>query len=143
MKDNVNSLDELNKGACMGIDAILYILDKVENKKLKKLLETDYFKYKEITEKVKELYPKYNEKKEPHKTNSLTKAMTYYDIEMKTLTDKSDSKIAELLLKGTNMGIIEGVKLLNNKEITKDVRDLIQEFVAMQENEVEYIKRYL
>ena len=93
MKDNVNSLDELNKGACMGIDAILYILDKVENKKLKKLLETDYFKYKEITEKVKEPYPKYNEKKEPHKTNSLTKAMTYYDIEMKTLTDKSDSKI--------------------------------------------------
>ena len=69
--------------------------------------------------------------------------MTYYDIEMKTLTDKSDSKIAELLLKGTNMGIIEGVKLLNNKEITKDVRDLIQEFVAMQENEVEYLKRYL
>ena len=63
MKDNVNSLDELNKGACMGIDAILYILDKVENKKLKKLLETDYFKYKEITEKVKELYPKYNEKR--------------------------------------------------------------------------------
>ena len=62
---------------------------------------------------------------------------------MKTLTDKSDSKIAELLLKGTNMGIIEGVKLLNNKEITKDVRDLIQEFVAMQENEVEYLKRYL
>ena len=143
MKDNVNSLDELNKGACMGIDAILYILDKVENKKLKKLLETDYFKYKEITEKVKELYPKYNEKKEPHNTKSITKAMTYYDIEMKTLTDKSDSKIAELLLKGTNMGIIEGVKLLNNKEITKDVRDLIQEFVAMQENEVEYLKRYL
>lgn len=69
--------------------------------------------------------------------------MTYYDIEMKTLTDKSDSKIAELLLKGTNMGIIEGVKLLNNKEISKDVRDLIQKFVAMQENEVEYLKRYL
>ena len=42
MKDNVNSLDELNKGACMGIDAILYILDKVENKNLKKLLEKDY-----------------------------------------------------------------------------------------------------
>lgn len=33
MKDNINSLDELNKGACMGMDAILYILDKVENEK--------------------------------------------------------------------------------------------------------------
>lgn len=35
MKDNINSLDELNKGACMGIDAILFILDKVEDKNLK------------------------------------------------------------------------------------------------------------
>ena len=143
MKDNVNSLDELNKGACMGIDAILYILDKVENKKLKKLLETDYFKYKEITEKVKELYPKYNEKKEPHKTNSLTKAMTYYDIEMKTLTDKSDSKIAELLLKGTNMGIIEGRKILNNKELDKEVTKIADEYVRMQEESVEVLKKYL
>lgn len=143
MKDNINSLDELNKGACMGIDAILFILDKVEDKNLKKLLEKDYHKYKSITESVKEIYPKYNKNKDPHETSALTKAMTFYGIEIQTLTDKSNSKIAELLLQGTNMGIIEGIKLLNNKEISKEVKDLIQEFVNMQENTIEYLKKYL
>lgn len=143
MKDNINSLDELNKGTCMGIDAILFILDKVEDKNLKKLLEKDYHKYKSITERVKKIYPKYNKDKDPHETSALTKAMTFYGIEIQTLTDKSDSKIAELLLQGTNMGIIEGIKLLNNKEISKEVKDLIQEFVNMQENTIEYLKKYL
>ena len=143
MKDNINSLDELNKGTCMGIDAILFILDKVEDKNLKKLLEKDYHKYKSITESVKKIYPKYNKNKDPHETSVLTKAMTFYGIEIQTLTDKSDSKIAELLLQGTNMGIIEGIKLLNNKEISKEVKDLIQEFVNMQENTIEYLKKYL
>ena len=45
----------------------------------------------------------------------MNKVMTWYGIEMKTMFDKSNSKIAELLLQGTNMGIIEGRKLLNNK----------------------------
>lgn len=143
MKDNINSLDELNKGTCMGMDAILYILDKVENEKFKKYLEDDYHKYKTIQEKISKIYPKYNDKKEPHKTSGLTKAMTFYGIEMKTLTDKSDSKIAELLLKGTNMGIIEGRKMLNHKEISEEVHDLIQKFVTMQENSVETLKKYL
>lgn len=143
MKDNINSLDELNKGACMGIDTILFILDKVEDKNLKELLEKDYHKYKSITERVKKIYPKYNKDKDPNETSVLTKAMTFYGIEIQTLTDKSDSKITELLLQGTNMGIIEGIKLLNNKEISKEVKDLIQEFVNMQENTIEYLKKYL
>jgi hypothetical protein len=48
----------------------------------------------------------------------MNKVMTWYGIEMKTMFDKSNSKIAELLLQGTNMGIIEGRKLLNNKGVT-------------------------
>ena len=38
-ENEINVLDELNKGACMGQDAISFILDKVENPKLKKVLD--------------------------------------------------------------------------------------------------------
>lgn len=99
MKDNINSLNELNKAACMGIATILFILDKVEDKNLKELLEKDYHKYKSITEMVKKIYPKYNKDKAPHETSVLTKAMTFYGIEIRTLTDKSDSKIANYFYK--------------------------------------------
>ena len=89
------------------------------------------------------MYSKYNEEDTPHETNAMNKAMTWYGIEMKTMMDHSDSKIAELLLQGTNMGIIEGRKLLNNKEVDKEVKDLMQEYVTMQEDSVENLKKYL
>ena len=62
---------------------------------------------------------------------------------MKTLIDNSASKIAELMLQGTNMGIIEGRKLLNHKDIDKKIHDLIEEFVDMQETAVENLKQFL
>lgn len=141
-KEKINVLDELNKGACMGRDAIHFILDKVEDKELIKELNKQYEKYREITEKISELYPEYSEK-EPHKTSAMNKVMTWYGIEMRTMMDDSTSKIAELLLQGTNMGIIEGRKLLNHKDTDKEINSLVEEYVEMQEKAVEKLKTFL
>ena len=84
-----------------------FVLDKVEDDNLKQVLNEQYEKYNNITKRISELYPEYSNN-EPHETNALNKALTWYGIEMKTITDKSSSKIAEILLQGTNMGIIEG-----------------------------------
>ena len=63
---------------------------------------------------------------------------------MKTVNDKSNSKISELLLQGTNMGIIEGRRLLNNNpSIDPEVRKILDEFVTMQEDSMETLKKYL
>lgn len=126
----------------MGIDAISFVLDKVEDDSLKKELEKEEKEYNKIKEKVEKVYPKYNDGK-PHETGVMTKAMTWSGIEMKTMNDKSNSKIAELLLQGVNMGIIEGRKILNNKKINKEVNDIIEEYVKMQEDSVETLKKYL
>ncbi len=141
-KEDINALDEIHKGACMGIDAISFVLDKVEDDSLKKELEKEEKEYNKIKEKVEKVYPKYNDGK-PHETGVMTKAMTWSGIEMKTMNDKSNSKIAELLLQGVNMGIIEGRKILNNKKINKEVNDIIEEYVKMQEDSVETLKKYL
>ena len=140
-KNEINVLDELNKGACMGQDAIHFILDKVKDNDLKKVLNEQYKKYQDITDRISKLYPEYSEK-EPHETNAMNKVMTWYGIEMKTLMDDSTSKITELLLQGTNMGIIEGRKLLNNKDTDKEIHKLIQEYVDMQEECVEQLKQF-
>lgn len=141
-KNEINVLDELNKGACMGKDAIHFILDKVKDKALTDELNKQYNKYKEITDKISELYPEYSDDK-PHETNAMNKVMTWYGIEMKTLMDDSTSKIAELLMQGTNMGIIEGRKLLNHKDTHEEVHKLVQKYVDMQEDAVEKLKEFL
>lgn len=140
--NEINVLDELNKGACMGRDAIHFVLDKVKDDNLKKELTNQYNKYKSISDRICEIYPEYKDDK-PHETNAMDKAMTWFGVEMKTLNDNSTSKIAELLLQGTNMGIIEGRRLLNHKETDEEVNKLVQEYVDMQEDAVEKLKTFL
>lgn len=140
--NEVNVLDELNKGACMGKDAIHFIMDKVQDEALKKELNHQYTEYDEILTKIAKLYPEYSAK-EPHETNVMNKAMTWYGIQIKTFVDKSTSKIAELLMQGTNMGIIEGRKLLNHKDTNDEINNLVQKYVDMQEAAIERLKNYL
>lgn len=140
--NEVNVLDEVNKGATMGTDAIFFVLDKVEDKDFKKVLEEQYQGYKKISNRICELYPEYSEKK-PHETSTMDKVMTWYGIEMRTMKDDSTSKIAELIMQGTNMGIIEGRRLLNHNKMDKDVHKILDEFVKFQEKAIETLKKYL
>lgn len=142
MEKEINVLDELNKGACMGMDAIDFIMDKVTDNNLKKVLDKQYEKYKDISRKICELYPEYSNK-EPHETSTMNKVMTWYGIEMKTMIDDTTSKLAELLMQGTNMGIIEGRRLLNHKHTDPEVHTLVEEYVALQEDAVEKLKQFL
>ena len=93
---NLNILDEINKGATMGMDAISYISLKVSDDTFKKVLNTEYNKYKDISNRVNDLYENYSDK-EPHETNAMNKMMTWYGVQMKTVYDNSNSKISELL----------------------------------------------
>lgn len=143
MEENINALDEVNKGARIGMEAISFTMDKAEDANFIKVLKGEYDKYKVISEKIDKIYRKYNDTDTPHEVSPITKTMAWWGIEMKTFNDKSNSKIAELLVKGTNMGIIEGRRILNNKNIGKEVEKLVDEFVRMQEDSLEILKEYL
>ena len=142
MKENINALDEIHKGACMGVDAISKVLEKVFDPKLKNILENQEKSYQKIKKEIEDIYPKYNDDK-PHETNFFNKTMTFSAIEMKTLKDNSSSKLAELLIQGTNMGIIEGRKILNHKNINQEVKKIIEKYVSMQEDYLENLKTFL
>ncbi|MBR2744265.1 MAG: hypothetical protein IKE01_03095 [Clostridia bacterium] len=145
MQNNINVLDEINKGATMGMDAIQYVYDKVGDQTFKKVLDGEYRKYKEIAQRISEEYEKHSIK-DPHSPNPMEKAMTWYGIQMKTVKDQSNQKLSELLIQGTNMGIIEGVRLQNqnkDSDLNQNVRQILNDFVAMQEDSVETLKKYL
>jgi len=145
MKKIKDILDEVNKGAVMGMDAIHDILPKVEDKAFKEVLEGEYEKYKDISKRIEDIYDEYSVKDDdPRETSTADKVMTKMMVDMKTITDTSTSKLAQLLVQGTNMGIIEGKKLLNHKDnIDKKVYGILKDFVEMQEDSIETLKKYL
>ena len=142
MNNNMNVLDEINNGCFMGIDALDIVIKKVSDTSFKEVLEKQYEEYVSLTNRIDELYKEYSDK-EAHETNMITKAMTWYGIEKDTMMDDSISKLADLLINGTNMGIIEGRKLLNYKKMDKKVHKLCCDYTKMQENYIEKLKKFL
>lgn len=135
-------LNEINKGIKMGMDSISSIAEKVTDSQLKDDLQSEYNQYNTILNDVNAELGKYEEF--PKELNPAQKMMGWFDIQISTMTDDSDSKIAEMLIKGTNMGIIEGVKLLNhNPETTTEIKNILTNFIQFQENNVERLKKYL
>ena len=142
MEDSKYVLDEVNKGIKMGMDSISNISEKIQDSKFRDDLQFEYNKYNEILNKVNNQLSKYGEF--PQELNPMQKAMGWMSVEFNTMDDKSNSKISELLMQGTNMGIIEGRRLLNhNQNIEKDIKLLLDDFVRMQEDSVEKLKTYL
>ena len=135
-------LNQVNQGIKMGMDSISNVSEKVQDSKLKDELLFQYDKYNEILNEVNDELTNYDDF--PKELNPMQKAMGWMGVEMNTLTDKSNSKIAELMIQGTNMGIIEGVKLLNhNPDTDQHIKNILNKFIDFQQNNVEQLKKYL
>lgn len=135
-------LNEISKGLQMGMDSISNITQKIGDQNLKDDLFFQYNEYGNLLQRVNDEMSNYSDV--PDQLNPMQKAMGWMSIEMNTLTDKSNSKISEMMLQGTNMGIIEGVKLKNqNPDANQTTQKILDDFIQFQENTIEKLKKYL
>lgn len=140
--ENWNVLNEVHKGAKTGMDSIAHVLDKVGDQNFREVLTSQYDEYKNILDKSTDMLSKEN--REPDDNPASMKMMNWVGIEINTINDKSNCQISDLLIQGTNMGIIKGVQLLNhNPNIDNDVKKLVSEFVRLQEKNVDDLKKFL
>ena len=142
MDKNVEALKEICKGVKMGLNSIEYLQDKVQGSELSNYLKHEYSMYNNVLDKVNDAFSNYDT--EPNDPSFGTRAMLWYGIQTNTIVDHTDSKLSELLMQGTNMGIIEGRRILNaNPDLDTDVKNLINDFVSYQEDSVEKLKEFL
>lgn len=141
-KSEVSILNELNIGIKMGMDSISNVLESVKDDNFKKILLDQYNKYNEILNKVDKKLQTFDKISKDLPT--MQKAMGFIEVKMNTTSDNSISHIAEMMLQGTNMGIIKGIKLLhNNPDMDKTIQNILNEFVDYQEKCMETLKEYL
>lgn len=140
---NLKILKEIHKATKMGMDSISFVAEKLDDNKLKDNLSFQYTQYGQVMDRVNKLYENYGEI--PEDKNVMNTIMGWTGVQMNTMADKSLSHIAEIMIEGTTMGIIEGRKLMNNDadQASKDVKDLLNNFVIFQENNVEQLKKFL
>ena len=71
-------------------------MPRIKNNHFKSLVKKQYKDYEKINKKIEKIYNKYDDTKEPHKVGAIAKTMTAYGVDIKTIMDDTDSKIAEL-----------------------------------------------
>jgi len=142
MNGNAELLNFIYQNSQMGVDTIRQLMDIVQDAEFNKHLEAQYKEYKEIHTAARSLLNKngYDEKG----LSSFEKIKTCMMINMQTLTDKTSSHIAEMLIIGSNMGVIDAVE--NLKKYTgaeKDITNLMEKLLKIEENNIQQLKKFL
>ncbi|MBW6409527.1 hypothetical protein [Clostridium weizhouense] len=142
MNGNAELLNFIYQNSQMGVDTINKLMELVEDKNFKEHLDEELKTYKEIHTKAKELlnFNGYDEKG----ISAVEKIRTYIMINIQTLRNKTTSHIAEMLILGSNMGIIDAIKNIRKyNQGEKDILNLMKQLQKFEENNVEKLKMFL
>lgn len=141
-KENLELLNKIHKGLVMGMESISVITPKVGDRNFRDDLNYQYNEYGKVLDKIDAKFEEAGIK--PEDTNPGEKMMGWTSIQMNTMADKSNNRISELLIKGNTMGIVQGREILNqNPNLDKNTKSIINEFIQLQENNIEKLKTYL
>lgn len=145
MKDKNELLEYIYQTTEMGKTSLETLLNALENKdnKIKITIEKQLEEYEDYYYESEELLKKNNIK--PKSLGTMTEIMSKMGINMNVMKDNSDSKMAEMLIQGLNMGIIEMEKKIKDyeDEVEKDVLKLAKKVLKFQEKSLDEIKKYL
>ena len=138
----IEILKEISKDSKMGMDSINMVGEKVQDEKFQKLLDEQHNEYQNIFDRTQEILKQHGETIED--IPAIQKMMGWMGIQMNTMNDKSNSQLSELLIQGNDMGIVKGHKLLNNNEFTTpEIKNLLSDFVRLQEKNIDDLKNWL
>jgi hypothetical protein len=142
---NLNNevLCDLYKNAQIALQSISNITNSTDDAIIKQELLNQYEGYEKQAGKIATLMVEYNIT--PKEPNAMKKAMLWSSIKMNTLTDNSNSHIADMMIKGTVMGINELTQIINQKEtmLNENIVVLAKELLTMEEGFEEDLKKHL
>ena len=139
---NTKALNDIYKNAHIALQSIADLLPDLPNHDIKTELQNQYEGYDNFINKVSS-YMAENDI-EPKDISPLKKAMLWSSIKMKTLVNNSQNQIAEMMIKGTVMGITELSAMKNESQNLDDgVCKLLAELLALEEEYEERLKKFL
>ena len=145
MNENNELLMYIYKNADMGVKSttkLIKLLNTSDNK-IKKVVEGELKGYEEFLKKTKALLKK--NKVTPKGTSVIADISSSVAMDMEFMKDNSDSKIADMLIRGFTMGNIEIDKKIEKYkgDADKDILKIAKELKRFGEINIELLQPYL
>lgn len=135
-------LNKVYQNAHMASESITTVAQKVQNQNLLADLQTQHQQYTAISSKATTELAKSNEL--PSEKGFMAQVSAWSGIQMNTMLDKSPDHIAEMMIQGSMMGIIDMTRTIKQyNDIPHNIKALGYELVTIEENNVQRMKNYL
>ena len=144
MEQNQNQdlLEDVYRATQMGLEGIRAVTPKIEDTQLKKEIRREEAVYQKFVSRAEEMLAAKGAIPQTH--DGVKKAMLWGSVQMNTLMDSSSEHMAELLINGTTMGIVDMTKKIGELgDSDAGARRLAEDFINFEEKSVEQLKKYL
>lgn len=142
MNGNAELLNFVYQNSQMGVDTIKQLTNITEDASFKAHLESEYNEYNDIHTAARKALNEngYDEKG----ISAMEKIKTDLVLNMQTLTDKSPSHISEMLIIGSNMGVVNAVRSLKKYQNAEpNCVNLMDRLLKFEENNIQQLKAFL
>ena len=145
MSENTELLEYIYENARMGVNSLTNLIREINGKdnKIKKIVEGELKGYENYVKDCEKLMKKFKVKaKEPGMMANLSSMM---GTKMEMMNDNSDSRIADMLIKGFTMGNIDIEKKIDRyqDDADKEILELAKRLLKFGEENIELLKPYL
>lgn len=145
MQEKLELIIHVHKDAAMGYYTVKTLSEKLKDKdnKIKGFLEDIEEKYKEFSDKTKDILER--NKINPEEEGFITKMMSSMGISKEVKVDNSDSAMADMVIQGISMGSIEMEKKINayKDQIDKEYLNIAKDFLKFQQKTINDLKKFL
>ena len=139
---NTKAINDVYKNAHIAMQSISDLLPAITDEPLKKELLSEYEEYENVINGISQ-YMKENSI-EPEDIGIMKKAMLWGSIKMKTFFDKSRNQAAEMMIKGTVMGINELTAMKNEgQNLEPEILSLLEELLELEQSFEKRLRKFL
>lgn len=142
MNQNTEFLNYIYQNAQMGIDAVKQLSEKTDDPAFGNQLRSQLQEYQSITDAaVSQLHQSGHTEKDLPK---MAEIGVYMSIEMKSLTNHSPQHISEMMIQGSNKGIIEITKNMKKyPDAALEIKQLADKLLKIEQSNIESLKSFL
>lgn len=142
MNQNAELYRSVQGAARMGIEAIEMLLDKAEDEGIRAEMLHQLSEYKKSERLALQGLDKEGAKPKPQ--SMLSKAGTWMGVQMDTLMDRSASHLADMLIQGSTMGVIELTRARATcPDAGADAHRLATDFLENEDRSIDRLKNFL
>ena len=142
MDGNIELLNYIYQNSEMGKDTLTQLIKMTTDENFKNNLQSQLNEYTSIFNEADEKLKSNN--KESKSIGTLTKVSTYISINFNTLINKTPSHMAEMLIQGSTMGIIDITKKIKEyKSQDQTILGLANKLLQFEQKNIDELKKFL